>query len=265
MARVIKCGSDLAWLLTHTGTFHGGHITDLSLHKQRLLDEKTGRDIPAGTTMIMVIQYEPPLAGVDSSLRRVARLTLKGVSDFSVFEQEGTDFSEIVALQAEASEGRLRFWFDPNGELYVVCEEAELEEVTSPGIPSSTGEVAEWTFQAQDAALPDIHWFLDQLDRVGVPSVWKPRSTQAGRWSGRLVPSSSAGLPAMGGIDLDAYSLLEGGFGIRLRAADHGSPRPTQLLSLLAEIITRSFQGLCLVQNQIVSHDDWRWTSRHES
>ena len=35
-------------------------------------------------------------------------------------------------IQVELKEGKLRFWFDPQGNLYVVCEEALFEEVSLP-------------------------------------------------------------------------------------------------------------------------------------
>ena len=113
---------DLRWLLGHTGGFRGGYVTDVQVSKRRLLDEASGREVPAGTTVTVVIRYRI------HQMSRVAKLTMTGVTDFSMFEQEGADCSTLGVIQAELNEGKLRFWFDPQGELYVVCEEAQLEE-----------------------------------------------------------------------------------------------------------------------------------------
>src|SRR3982751_973473 len=172
MIRTIRTSEDLRWLLAHTQAFPGGQITSLTVQKQRIFDEASGRDITAGTTISTVIRYEIAIRGVEGiySVSRVAKLSMKGVTDFSIFEQEGADFSEIHLLHAEISGGRLRFWFDPHGELYVICEQAELEEVSRPGSvrPVRTG-MTEWTFQAETGDLPDIEWFLQHLDRMGCP------------------------------------------------------------------------------------------------
>ncbi|MEO5863900.1 MAG: hypothetical protein ABIQ79_02530, partial [Nitrospiraceae bacterium] len=112
---------DLRWLLGHTGGFRGGYVTDVQVSKRRLLDEASGREVPAGTTVTVVIRYRI------HQMARVAKLTMTGVTDFSMFEQEGADCSTLGVIQAELNDGKLRFWFDPQGELYVVCEEAQLE------------------------------------------------------------------------------------------------------------------------------------------
>lgn len=271
MARQIKTAEDLAWLLQHTHAFCGGQVTDLHVHKQRLLDEGSGREIPAGTTITIVIQYEHPSPGSDAlfTVNRVAKLTLKGVTDFSVFEQEGTDFSEIGMIHAEASGGRLRFWFDPQGELYVICDEAEIEEVSRPGIgrTAPTG-MTEWTFQAQAGELPEIEWFLERLDQAGFPCAWRAVKQAAPahpalRWAGQLVPASACDLPRTSGIHVQTYGPLDGcGFGITLRIADPNQEGTARLLKVLAEIITQSFTGLCLARNQILAQDDWLWGAR---
>ncbi len=143
---------DLRWLLGHTGGFRGGYVTDVQVSKRRLLDEASGREVPAGTTVTVVIRYRI------HQMARVAKLTMTGVTDFSMFEQEGADCSTLGVIQAELNDGKLRFWFDPQGELYVVCEEAQLEEVAAPSLePLSLEQAAQWTFQSGDAGLADGH------------------------------------------------------------------------------------------------------------
>ena len=114
-------------------------MVDLHVHKQRLFDEGTGREVPTSTVITALIRYKFLLGGLDSlhSITRVAKLSMLGVTDFSIFEQEDSDFSEIGIIHAEVSRGQLRFWFDPQGELYVICEEAELEEVSMPSPPQT--------------------------------------------------------------------------------------------------------------------------------
>ncbi|MFQ5932601.1 MAG: hypothetical protein ACE5MM_09345, partial [Nitrospiraceae bacterium] len=167
MVRRIRTAQDLAWLLDHTHAFQGGQLTDLHVHKQRLFDEASCREIVAGTTLTAVIRYERPVREYDGlyAVTRVAKLTMMGVTDFSVFEQEGADCSEIGVIHAEVSGRRLRFWFDPHGELYVICDEAEIEEVSRPcaARPLRDG-MSEWTFQAPTGELPAVSWFLDRLD-----------------------------------------------------------------------------------------------------
>ena len=176
MIRRIRTADDLTWLLAHTQAFPGGQITTLSVQKQRVFDEASGREITAGTAITTTIRYELAVRGIEGlySVSRVAKLAMKGVTDFSIFEQEGADFSEIGLLHTEKSGGRLRFWFDPHGELYVICDEAELEEVSRPGTvrPLLTG-MSEWTFQAETGTLPTIDWFLSHLDRMGCPCAWR--------------------------------------------------------------------------------------------
>ena len=48
---------DLRWLLGHTGGFRGGYVTDVQVSKRRLLDEASGREVLAGTTVTVVIRY----------------------------------------------------------------------------------------------------------------------------------------------------------------------------------------------------------------
>jgi hypothetical protein len=165
-------------------------------------------------------------------------------------------------IQAEASGGRLRFWFDPRGELYVVCDEAELEEVSSPGLskPIRTG-MTEWTFQAPAGELPKVAWFLDHLDRMGLPCAWRamkrsPASHQMLQWEGHLVPSSHG--VQRGSVHVQAYGPLEGcDFVITLRASDPQEGITGRLLVTLADLIARSFAGTCLTGNQIVEGKEW--------
>jgi hypothetical protein len=122
----IKDVDDLRWLLGHTGGFRGGYVTDVQMTKRRLFDEGSARQVLADTVVTVVIRYS------FHHMERVAKLTMRGVTDFSVFEQEGADCSSLGVIQAECTAGKLRFWFDPQGELYVVCDEAQLEEVSMP-------------------------------------------------------------------------------------------------------------------------------------
>jgi len=266
MIRLIRTAEDLVWLLDHTQAFPGGQITNLAIQKQRVFDEASGREITAGTIISTIIRYEIAIRGVEGlySVSRVAKLLMKGVSDFSIFEQEGADFSEINLLHAEIAGGRLRFWFDPHGELYVICEEAELEEVSRPGSvrPIRTG-MTEWTFQAEAGELPDIDWILKRLDGVGVPCAWrmtKPSGPAhpAFRWAGLLLPASSHGLPRTAGVYIQTYGPLDGyRFGITLRASDPHEEALGRLLMVLADIIARGFSGLCLAGQHIMERDEW--------
>ncbi|MBM4123651.1 MAG: hypothetical protein FJ246_01635 [Nitrospira sp.] len=271
MKHRIKNADDIAWLLDHTQAFQGGQVADVHIHKRRLLDETTGREFTAGTTITVVIHYEAAPRGIEEpyAVTRVARLLMIGATDFSIFEQEGTDFSKIGIVQAEASGGRLRFWFDPHGELYVICDEAEIEEVSAPGSakPMRSG-MTEWTFQAKTGPLPSTAWFLEHLDRAGLPCAWRTVKRSAAshpalRWEGYLVPASDHGLPQKGhvkpksGIHLQAFGPLDGcDFILTLRAAPHenGTGR---LLITLADLIARSFAGTCLAGNQIMEGDEW--------
>ena len=135
MLRRIKTSDDLVWLLNHSHSFHGGQINELHVRKQRMFDESSGREVVAGTNLTAVIRYEVAVRGPEGlyAVTRVARLIMRGVTDFSIFEQEGADCSEIHTIHAEVAGGRLRFWFDPRGEFYAVCDQAELDEVSRPG------------------------------------------------------------------------------------------------------------------------------------
>lgn len=279
MKRRIRNAEDLAWLMEHARAFRGGHVTDLHVHKQRLLDELSGHEITAGTTITAVIRYELTVRGSTGfhALARVARLTMRGATDFSIFEQEGADCSEIGMIHAEASGNRLRFWFDPHGELYVICDEAEIEEVSRPsaGRPLRAA-MTEWTFQAHTGPLPTVRWFLEHLDRAGLPCAWRAvkrsaPSHPALRWEGRLVPAAADDASRNGGIHLQAYGPLDGcDFVIILRAADPHEDETVRLLVALADIIARRFTGTCLAGNHIMEPDEWLgvhhfgWSARRE-
>lgn len=266
MFRRIKTQSDLAWLLEHSRAFHGGHINELIVRKQRLFDEASGREIVAGTNLTAVIRYEVTARGPEGPypVTRVARLTMRGVTDLSIFEQEGADCSDIQAVHAEALGGRLRFWFDPRGEFYVVCDEAELEEVSRPGRtrPVRTG-MSEWTFQARTGDLPTVEWLLAHLDQAGFPCAWRAikRSTRphpALLWEGYLIPAAARDSEAPAGLHVQTYGRLDGcDFGITLRAVDPNENDTGRLLLVLADIIARNFTGTCLSGNQIMDGDEW--------
>ena len=264
--RRIRTPDDVAWFLRHTQAFQGGRVTDLHVHKQHLLDESSGREVAAGTVLTAMIRYELSIRDIEGSYaaNRVAKLTMKGVTDFSVFEQEGADFSEISIIHADTAGGRLRLWFDPQGELYVICDEAEIEEVSIPTIakPISTG-MAEWTFQAESGETPNIKWLLERLDRAGVPCAWRsvkppPSTHPAVRWTGHLLPASMHDGPRPAGVQVQAYGPFDGSaFGITLRTSGTHDDETGRVLMTLADIIARSFPGMCLARNQVMERDEW--------
>lgn len=266
MKQRVRTPDDLIWLLNHTRRFQGGQVTDLQVQKRRVYDEGSGREVMAGTVLTAVIRYEAP--GVDPqglyAVARVAKLTMHGVTDFSIFEQEGSDCSEIGVIHAEATGGRLRFWFDPQGELYVICDEAELEEVSMPATPRPIPYgITEWTFQALRGDLPGVSWFLEHLDRAGVPCAWraarKPAPAHpAWRWEGELLPAGSDHGPQGGLVHIHTYGPLDGrSFGVTLRTCDPYEAEAVRLLLVLAEIITRNYEGTCLAGRQVWEGDEW--------
>ena len=89
MQMPIKDVEDLRWLLGHTGGFRGGYVTDVQMAKRRLFDEGSGANMLADTVVTVVIRY------CLRHMERVAKLTMTGVTDFSVFEQEGADCSDL--------------------------------------------------------------------------------------------------------------------------------------------------------------------------
>jgi hypothetical protein len=265
MRHRIKTADELAWMMDHTGALRGAQILDLHVHKRRVFDEGTGRDMVVGTVITLSIRYARPYRVEEGllSITRVAKLTLTGVSDFSIFEQEEAEISDIGEVHAEIADGRLRFWFDPCGELYVICEEAELEEVSRPGaIQPPRAGTTEWTFQADTGPLPGVQWFLDQLDQIGLPCVWreiKPegRPHPAHRWEGRIVLAGE-GPWGQAGVHVLAYGPLDDDrFGLTLRVLPPQEPLTTRLLMALADLIAGSFTGLCLAGNQVLEPDEW--------
>ncbi len=265
MRRLIKSADDLAWLLEHTGAFQGGQVTELHIQKQRLFDELSSREITMGTTITALIHYQVTVAGYAQrfAMTRVARLSMRGVTDFSVFEQEGADFSRIGTAHAEATAGQLRFWFDPCGELYVICEEAELEEVS---LPTSTRPlrrgVRAWTYQAETEEHPTVAWFLTHLDQAGQPCVWRPANGPvahpAVRWEGHFYPVDLDGSSHTAGVFFQAFGPLSGGgFGITLRVSPPHEDAQARLLESLADLITRHFPGSCLAGDLLLERDEW--------
>ena len=266
MKQRIRNAEELAWFLNHTQRFQGGHVIDLHVQKRRLFDEGTGREITAGTQMTAVIRYNISPLGLEGGygITRVARLNMMGVTDFSIFEQEGSDYSEIGIIHAEASRGRLRFWFDPQGELYVICEEAELEEVSMPGqwstIPSG---ISNWTFQAHSGDLPEIDWFLKHLDQAGLPCAWRGgkravNGHPAIRWEGDLLSASLHEDSDCSLVHIQTYGPLDGsGFGVTLRTCVPQRIEAVKVLRALADLVARNFDGTCLTGRRVMERGEW--------
>ncbi len=263
MKQLIKTIEDLRWLMGHTGGFRGGYVTDVQVSKRRLLDEASGREVPAGTTVTVVIRYRI------REMACVAKLTMTSVTDFSMFEQEGADCSTLGVIQAELTDGKFRFWFDPQGELYAVCEEVQLEEVAAPSLEVlSLEQVAQWIFQSTATDWPTVTWILAELDLAGVPCVWRTIVSSPGQhfaiqWEGELLPASMQGGMDVRGIHCMLYGPHEGsGFGMVLRVLGMQDRRTGQVLSLLADLIVQRFSGQCLVGNTIIPGGEWQhWKS----
>ncbi|MGQ0811016.1 MAG: hypothetical protein ACT4OO_07310 [Nitrospiraceae bacterium] len=258
MRHHIKSADELAWLLTHTQGFRNGYVTDIHVSKRRLFDEASRRDVLAGTMVTTMIRYQ--VRGV----MRVAKLTMSGVTDFSIFEQEGADCSRLDVIQAEASGDWLRFWFDPQGELYVVCEEADVEEVSTPLIEArQTDRMAQWIFQAETPNGPSVEWLLAQLDHAGFPCSWRAMTAQrAGHPSiqreGDLIPAGDEGAAQTKSVHVMVYEGLDGpGFGIVLRLIGNPDRSTGRVLGLLADLIAQRFAGQCLVGNTIIPGTGW--------
>lgn len=260
---VIKDVEDVRWLMGHTGGFRGGYVTDVHLSKRRLLDEGSNRDIVADTTVTIVVRY------YIREMERVAKLTMTGVTDFSIFEQEGADCSSLVGIQAEYSKGKLRFWFDPQGELYVVCDEAQLEEVATPMVQQpQRHQVVRWTFQSQRADWPTVEWLLAALDGAGLPCTWKQSTSSNGRnsaiqWEGTLLPASGPDTIEQAAVHVMLYRPLDGpGFGIVLHVAGGAGRAASRVLSCTSDLLVRHFSGRCLVGNTIIPGGEWlNWKS----
>jgi hypothetical protein len=194
---------------------------------------------------------------------------MQGVTDFSIFEQEGADCSTLSMIQAEATAGKFRFWFDPQGELYIVCDEAELEEVAMPVSEGPSREsVAQWSFHSEAADWPTSDWLLGELDRAGLPSVWRTTKPAKGRhpaiqWEGDVVPMSSRGLTKAKGVHVMLYGPLDGpGFGLVLRVIGNPTKAASRVLSHVADAIVQRYVGQCLVGNTIIPGGEWlSWKS----
>jgi hypothetical protein len=259
----IKNVEDLRWLLGHTGGFRGGYVTDVQMSKRRLFDEGSSRDVLADTVVTVVVRYRL------RQMERVAKLTMHGVTDFSIFEQEGADCSNLGVIQAECTAGKLRFWFDPQGELYVVCDEAQLEEVAMPFLEDRAREaVAQWTFQSSTAEWPTVEWLLGALDQAGLPCTWKSHKSSNGQksviqWEGELSPTLGADALDHASVHVMLYGPLDGpGFGIVLRLAGTQGQTANRVLSCASDVIARSFSGRCLVGNTIIPGGEWpSWKS----
>ncbi len=268
MEHTIKTTEDLRWLIGHTGGFRSGYVTDVQISKRRLFDEGTGREIPAGTTITVTIRYAV------RGLVRVAKLTMTGVTDFSVFEQDGADCSSLGVIQTELSAGKLRFWFDPQGELYVVCDEAYLEELTVPFVTAQqAAELARWTFQGQTTDGPSVQWLLDELGQAGLPCAWCEAKRSAAihpavQWEGSLRPADKFSMRGDNMVHVMAYGPLDGqGFGLMLRIFGIQDQRMSRILEVLTERITQHFPGNCLVGTTIIPGREWEnWLAwKHHS
>jgi hypothetical protein len=264
MKHHLKQADDLRWFIAHTQGFRGGYITDVQMSKKRLFDEGSGRMLPAGTTVAVIIHY------CADEMLRTAKLTMSGVSDFSVLEQEGVDASALCVIQAEASDEQLRFWFDPEGRLYVVCEEALFEEVGDPaGDRDIACAVAKWSFQAEEGDVPTIDWVLNHLDEAGMPCIWRVERAQrrrhpAIRWEGDLMPSSLSET-RRASVHVTAHrSLQSSGFGMTLRAPDNSDPHCGRVLGLVADLIVRTYPGTCVAGDTFLSSDEWLRGNRRE-
>ena len=225
-------------------------MDEVHIGRRHLYDENLGAEVLAHTMITLLIRYAvTEVVGGDTlRIQRRARLVFTGVTDFSFFEQQGANSGTIEALQAEWKDGSFRFWFDQYGEVYIVCDEADLEEVGVPdGAPGRTA-FHEWVFQAQQGTLPTVRWLLDELDRTGYACTWRQEDTARRapdrfEWSGLLsmrVPVD----PSDGGtVAVQGYGPLgEHSFGIVARVR---GPRNagTGLLAQLAHILTTHFTG----------------------
>ncbi len=250
MKRPLRHQEDLAWLLRHSRGFRGGHLAEFHVDRRYLYDENIRRDVLAGTTVTVLIRYAigPMPGAADAPIHRLARMRFAGVSDFSCFEQDGGHRGTIDAMQTEIHQGRLRFWFDQYGEVYVVCEEAELEEVAVPGRMSEAESMRGWVFQALVGTLPSVTWLLEQLDRAGLPCVWREEpaariGTNSLHWTGLLALSAAGGTARAGAISIQGYGPLDGhafGLAAETRTYDRGSDA---LLLGLVGIVTQHYAG----------------------
>lgn len=219
------------------------------LSRQQLFDDQSGRDVLAGTSVTLVIQYVEPADGRSGvRLQRWAQLRCHDVSDFSLFEQEGANSGSIEALQAEWYRGRMRLWFDQDGEVYVVCGQAEFKEVALPPPVAGERPVREWVFQAREGALPSVEWLLAELDRRAIPCRWvhgeEPDSAEAGCvWSGALVRGTDRASADTTGLLVRGYGPRDGvafGLSARTQGEDHEA---VALMGALRRLIAERFEG----------------------
>jgi hypothetical protein len=257
MNHSLRTLEDLRWFLVHTQGFRGGHITDLHLIKRRIFDELSGRDLLAGSTVTIAVRYSV------QDIHRIAKLTMQGVSDLCIFEQDGADCFLLGTIQVELNEGKLRFWFDPQGELYVVCEEALLEEVSLPQSETDRDDAAgEWIFQADSGEAPSVCWLLDKLDQAGSPCFWKASgpgdaSSRSLCWEGQLVTTTEENT-SLAVVHVQTYGTIDGaGFGMRMRLACRGSRSAGRLLNQEAEIVTQCCSGTCLRGETFFAREEW--------
>jgi hypothetical protein len=263
MKHPIKSKEDLRWLLGHTGGFRGGYVTDVQMSKRRLYDEGSGREVLADTVVTVVIRYRI------RQVARVAKLIMQGVTDFSIFEQEGADCSTLSIIQAEESAGKFRFWFDPQGELYVVCDEVDFEEVAMPLSEMPLRDsVAQWSFHSEALDWPTPDWLLEELDRAGLACVWRRTRAVRGRhpaiqWEGDFVPTSSRGSTKAKGVHVMLYGPLDGpGFGVVIQVIGNPTKAASRVLSHVADAIVQRYAGQCLVGNTIIPGGEWlSWKS----
>lgn len=258
MTRSIRTVEDLRWFLTHTQGFRGGQMTDVHVSKRRIFDEESGLEIMAGSTATIVVRYDA------QGILRVAKLTMQGVSDLCIFEQDGSDWSSLGVIQVELNEGKLRFWFDRHGDLYVVCEEARLEEVSLPYSDAEMSDmVAKWTFQADSGEAPTVAWLLSQLDQAGVPCIWRAVARQTIRhqtmcWEGELVAATDGTACQAGALVVQTYGPIDGaGFGMHLQSHHAAGRSGGRLLSLVTDLITHCYVGTCLVGQAFLTHEEW--------
>jgi hypothetical protein len=255
---LLKQADDLRWFVAHTNGFRGGYITDVQMSKKRMFDEDTGLDLLVGTTVTVVVRY------CVNGMLCTARLVMNGVSDFSILEQEGDDCS--------TSDERLRFWFDPEGRLYIVCEEALFEEIASPaGDRDIARAVARWTFEADEGELPTVEWLLRQLDQAGLPCIWRvgrpgSRRHPSIRWEGEL--SSSSVLSENTGASVHVMVHRppgSSGFGVTLRTPKSHDPNGGRVLSVVADLLARTFPGTCVAGERMLSCEEWLRGKQRES
>ncbi|MBS0171823.1 MAG: hypothetical protein JSR62_15865 [Nitrospira sp.] len=259
MTHSITTAEDLRWLLTHTQGFRGGQITDVHVAKRRMFDEESGRDVMVGSTVTVHVTYSA------NEVLRAAKLTMQAVTDLSLFEQEGGDWTLVGPIQVELSEGKLRFWFDPHGNLYVVCEDAIFEEVSLPHPDGGREEAVEqWLFQADSGEAPTVDWLLSQLDQLGMPCVWKaatsPEFPGGGlSWQGELLAAHRGEARQTAFLAVQAYGPIDGGgFGIRLEFHGAGSRSDNRLLSTVAHVITHAYAGTCLAGQSLLPPEKGR-------